>query len=87
MAVVHIPTQLREITSGVTTVQVEPGSLRQVIRALDEQFPGLAARLVEGDSLATGLAVSIDGAFSSKGLLARVGPTSEVHFLPAIGGG
>jgi hypothetical protein len=33
------------------------------------------------------VAVSIDGAFTNRGLLAQVGAESEIHFLPAIGGG
>jgi hypothetical protein len=34
-----------------------------------------------------GFALSVDGALVSKGLLSPVGPHSEVHFLPAFGGG
>lgn len=87
MAVVFIPAQMRNLSGGVDRVELAADSVRQVIRALDERFPGLGARLRDGDSLAPGLAVSIDGAFSAKGLYAPIGPASEVHFLPAIGGG
>ena len=87
MAVVFIPAQMRSLSGGVDRVEIEAESVRQVIRALDERFPGIGARLRDGDGLAPGLAVSVDGAFSAKGLYAPVGPTSEVHFLPAIGGG
>ena len=48
---------------------------------------GIAARLVVEDRIAPGLAVSIDGVVTSRGLLARVSPDSQVHFLPAFGGG
>ena len=34
-----------------------------------------------------GVAVIIDGETGLMGLLERVAETSEVHFLPAIGGG
>ena len=33
------------------------------------------------------LAVSIDGEVARMGLLEKVGPGSEVHFVPAIAGG
>jgi molybdopterin synthase sulfur carrier subunit len=87
MAIAFIPAQMRSLSAGVDRVEVTAQTVRQVIRALDERFPGLGARLADGASLAPGLAVAIDGAFSSKGLLAPVGPNSEVHFLPALGGG
>ena len=44
-------------------------------------------RLCDGDGLAPGLAVSVNGAASALGLLQKVKPDDEVHFLPAIGGG
>lgn len=87
MPTVFIPSQLRSLTGGQDRLDVPGGTVREVIAALDERHPGMAARLRRGDGLADGLAVSVDGAFSNKGLLAKVGPQSEVHFLPAIGGG
>jgi molybdopterin synthase sulfur carrier subunit len=87
MAIVHIPTQLRTLTGGVERVEIAGATLRQVIGELDAAYPGLGARLCCGDGISPGLAVSIDSAFTNRGLLAKVGPSSEVHFLPAIGGG
>jgi molybdopterin synthase sulfur carrier subunit len=66
---------------------VPGGTLRQVIAALDKECPGRAERLQQDDRIASGLAVSIDGVVTSRGLHARVEPHSEIHFLPAIGGG
>ncbi|MEX2120537.1 MAG: MoaD/ThiS family protein [Pirellulales bacterium] len=87
MATVHIPAQLRTLSGGAALVAVEGSTLGEVIAALDAAHPGLGQRLRKGDALAPGLAVSIDGSFTNRGLLAKVGPASEVHFLPAIGGG
>lgn len=87
MATVHIPTQLRSLTGGAEHVALPGGNLRQVIAALDAAYPGMAERLLKDGSLSPSLAVSIDGAFTNRGLLAKVGPESEIHFLPAIGGG
>ena len=61
--------------------------LNTLIANLDAQCPGLGARLVEDDRILPGLAISIDGVVTSRGLLARVEPTSQIHFLPAFGGG
>jgi len=87
MAIVFIPPPMRDLTGGVDRVEVSAGSLRQVIRDLDARFPGIANRLCDGDRLARGLAVSVDGNLSTRGPLTRIGEQSEVHFLPAIGGG
>lgn len=87
MAIVHIPTQLRTLTGGVERLEVSGTTLRQVIAALDAAHPGLGARLCQNEGLSPALAVSIDGSFTNRGLLAKVGPSSEIHFLPAIGGG
>jgi molybdopterin synthase sulfur carrier subunit len=87
MAIVYIPTQLRTLTGGVECVEVSGTSLRQVIAELEAAYPGLGTRLCQNEALSPALAVSIDGAFTNRGLLAKVGPDSEIHFLPAIGGG
>lgn len=87
MATVFIPAQLRSLAGGADRVEAAGESLRQVIASLDAAHPGIAARLQQDDALAPGLAVSIDGAFTNRGLAAKVGPASEIHFLPAIGGG
>jgi sulfur-carrier protein len=87
MAQVFIPTALRSLTAGEPMVDVEAATVRGVIAELENRFPGIAERLVQDDAIAPGLAVAIDGEFTPRGLLASVQPRSEVHFLPAIGGG
>ena len=87
MARVFIPAQMRELTGGVAELEVAGGSLRQIISALDEKFPGLADRVIHDGKIAPGLAVSIDNEIASMGLLEKVGESSEVHFVPAIAGG
>jgi len=87
MAQVYIPAQMRDLSQGVEHLEVEARNVRQAIAALDEKFPGMAERLVQDGRLRPGLAVSIDGELTNQGLLARLSPDSEVHFLPAIGGG
>jgi molybdopterin synthase sulfur carrier subunit len=87
MACVHLQPQLRDLTGGHAEVEVAGATLREVVSALDAVFPGLAERLVRDGRLIPSIAVSIDGVVTGRGLLAPVAADSEIHFLPAIGGG
>jgi molybdopterin converting factor small subunit len=84
---VFIPSQLRDLTGGLAEVEAPGQSVRDVVAALELKFSGIRERLCRGDELAPNLQVSIDGVFSRRGLDAKVGPASEVHFLPVFGGG
>lgn len=84
---VFIPAQLRSVTGGQAEIETAGRTVREVIAALEQQFPGIRERLCAGDDLAPALQVSIDGTFTRRGLAASVKPASEVHFLPVFGGG
>jgi molybdopterin synthase sulfur carrier subunit len=47
----------------------------------------MKGRLCQGKDLKPGLAAIVDGQVARWGLREKVGEESEVHFLPAIGGG
>ncbi len=81
MARVHIPALLRGATGGAEWVVAEGATVREVVAALEVQYPELRGRLLKGT------AVAIDGEISSMGLSERVGPDSEVQFVAAIAGG
>lgn len=87
MPTLFIPHQLRELTGGRDRLEIPAGSLRQALRAVEVDHPEFVARIRTDDALTTGFATSIDGAFASRGLLAQIGPQSEVHIIPAVGGG
>ena len=89
MPEVWIPRQLQRLTGGQQCVQVGGNTIRQVIDNLEGAFPGLKAELYdeEEDMVMPGLAVVIDGETSQLGILAQVREGSEIHFLPALGGG
>ncbi|HIM49923.1 MAG TPA: MoaD/ThiS family protein [Dehalococcoidia bacterium] len=89
MAEVWIPPKLQELTGGKQQVQVEGTSVRRLINNLEILHPGIKEFLVDDgeDDLVAGLAVIIDGEVSLLGMLEKVQENSEVHFLPAIGGG
>ena len=84
---VFIPAQLRELTGGAAEIEIAGATVREVVAALDRQFPGIANRLCQGGELSPALQVSIDGTLSRRGLDAKVAAASEVHFLPVFGGG
>ena len=74
-------------TAGAAEVTVEGTTVCAVVDALDLIYPGTKSRLCRGDALAPGLQVAVDQVMTTRGLRAPVRPESEVHFLPAIGGG
>jgi molybdopterin synthase sulfur carrier subunit len=87
MATVWVPALLRELAGGRDTVTVPGTTVRHVIDALERDYPGTRDRLCAGDGLRPGVAVAVDGQLARLGLLEPVREDSEVHFLPAIGGG
>ena len=87
MAMIFIPTMLQKMTDGAQKIEMEVRNVRQVIERLEELYPGIKDRLLEDGDIAPNIAVAIDGDVAIMGLLQRVGENSEVHFVPAIGGG
>lgn len=87
MAVVFIPSLLRDLTGGVESLSLPGSTVREVIDQLEQRHPGVKARLVDGERLRPEIAVVVDGAVSRLRLRHRLKDGSEVHFLPAISGG
>lgn len=87
MAVVRVPSLMRDLTSGQEQVSAPGKTVGEVVAALDEAFPGIKDRLCVGAQLDPALAVFVDGKVARLGLLAPVKNHSEIHFLPAIAGG
>lgn len=81
MAHVVLIGNLRQYTGGVTELEVDAGSVRQLFARLSDRFPELAPHLKEG------LAVAIDGQIYQDALLEPIAEGSEVHILPQIAGG
>ncbi|MCS6852363.1 MAG: MoaD/ThiS family protein [Gemmataceae bacterium] len=87
MATVWIPSLLRDVTQGRDTVEVSGATVAELIDGLERSFPGIRERLCSGETLRSGMAVVVDGVVARLGLAQPVGERSEVHFVPAIGGG
>ncbi len=77
----------RDLTGGAERVQIEAATVGEVVAALDQQFPGIAARLTHDGRLRPGIAVAIDGVITPRGLRQRLDRASEIHFVPAMAGG
>ena len=78
---VEIPASLRVLCEGELHVHVPAGSVRAVVGALDERFPGFREQLGQD------FAVAIDGELIHDPWLEPVPAGGELHFLPAIAGG
>ena len=87
MPVVNIPAALRGLTQSEVKVEISGTTLSEAIESLETAFPGIRARLVEGDRIRPGLAAFVDGVQASAGLKTRLSEASEVYFAPAIAGG
>ncbi len=81
MAHVTLIGNLKQFTGGVTALEVEAATVRQLFARLSETYPQLAPHLEKGS------AVAIDGQIYQDALFQEIGPNSEVHILPQIAGG
>lgn len=87
MATLFIPAQWRDLTGQQTEVEIDATTLREAISELDRRFPGIHTRLFENDAVRPSIQISVDGSLNSRNLRTPLSAASEVHFLPAIGGG
>ena len=87
MATVFIPSLMQKLSDGNHRVEVEGSNVRQIVDNLDAQYPGFKERLVDDGRIKGNISVAIDGEITPLGVLGKVGENSEVHFLPALGGG
>lgn len=71
----------RRYTGGVREFEIVAKSLRGIIKALDELYPGLAEHLEEETT------VAIDGEIHEIGYLQPLRQGTEIFFIPKIEGG
>jgi molybdopterin converting factor small subunit len=87
VAIVFIPASLAGLAGGRSTVEVDGSNVREIVDRLEQSYPGIRERLLDNGRLRTNISVAVDGEVSPLGLLERVSPRSEVHFVAAISGG
>jgi MoaD family protein len=87
---VKIPTQLRAAAGGESDIEVEGGTVGEVLDALFDRHGELRDRLADGDGgLRRFVNVYVDGEDIrfSDGLDTPVADGREVQILPAVAGG
>ena len=86
-----VPTPLRRMTGGASTLETPGGTLAEVLERLDGQFPGLKARLLGDNNKDIHPYISIfingDDVRYMSGLETAVKDGDEVTIVPAIAGG
>jgi len=81
MARIVLTGNLQLHTEGVSELELDVNTIRQLMRQLSTRYPGLPTDFEDE------VAVSIDGTIHQDDWFAAIGPDSEVHLLPKIGGG
>ncbi len=87
MALVFIPSQMQPLTNGQARVEVEGANVKQIIENLDSLHKGFVDRVLDEGNIKPSISIAVDGDIITMGLIEKVSPNSEVHFLPAISGG
>ena len=72
---------LRAATGGEASVEVEASTVKQMLTALEENYPGLKPALEQGVS------VAIDGQIYNDAWFHPIGPENEIFILPRLEGG
>jgi molybdopterin synthase sulfur carrier subunit len=87
---VIIPTPLRKFTSGAETVEVEAGTIKEMLDNLETRFPGFRSSVCdESGSLRRFINIYVDGedVRFMENLATQVNDGAEVAIVPAISGG
>ena len=90
MSIVWIPPVLRASVGGAKQVDLDGGSVRELVDALVARHPALGAQLLaDGGDLNRFVNVYVNGQDVRylAGLETPVGPADEVRLLPAMAGG
>ena len=90
MTVVRIPTQLRELTGGAAEVDLEGGTVAELLRALDAAHPGFSERIAEPDGSLrrfVNVFVAEEDIRFLDGVDTVVAPGQVVSIVPAVAGG
>jgi len=87
LAKVFIPSLMQKLTDGQDVIEIDGKTVREIIENLEQTYPGIKVRLVDKYKMKSNISVAVDGEVSPLGLLEKVSENSEVHFIPAVGGG
>ena len=89
-ATVRIPTPLRSVTGGLDKANVNEGSMKDIVQGLEEQFPGIKARLCDDEgNLRSFVNVYVNGEdirFMDN-MDSTIKSGDEISIVPAVAGG
>jgi sulfur-carrier protein len=87
---VRVPTILRTYTSGQSEVQVEGGTLSEVVTALESSYPGIGPRVLDDQGKLrrfVNVYVGDEDVRFADGLATRTPDGATVSVIPAVAGG
>ena len=87
---IRVPTTLRTLTAGESEVQVDPGTVGDVLGSLESVHPGFAERLLDDDGNLrrfVNVFVSDDDVRFMDGLNTAVPDGETLSIVPAVAGG
>lgn len=84
---VWIPPLHRDLSQGAERLTLTGETVGDLIDELEQRFPGMKDRLCDEGRIRPHIAVAVNGLIVSRGLRQRLTEPSEVHFVPAMGGG
>ena len=90
MATVRVPAPLRRLTGEQRAVEANGRTLQEVVRDLERQFPGFAARVLDNNGKVlsfVNIFVDNEDVRFLNGLDTPVSEETEVAIIPAMAGG
>ncbi len=87
---IRVPTTLRTLTAGESEVQVDPGTVGEVLQHLNAAHPGFAERILDDDGNLrrfVNVFVDDDDVRFMDGLETPVPDGETVSIVPAVAGG
>ncbi len=87
---VRIPTILRTYTGDLAEVKAAPGTLREVIAALEASYPGIGGRILDDTGRLrrfVNVYVGEEDVRFAQGLDTPVPAGTQVSVIPAVAGG
>jgi len=88
--VVRVPTILRTYTGGAGEVESSGGTLAEVLAALDVEYPGIAARVLDEQGAVrrfVNVYVDDEDVRFAKGVDTTTPDGSTISVIPAVAGG
>ena len=84
---VYIPSPLRSYTGQNSAVEAEGSTLGDVLRTLDQRYPGFRFRIItEQDTIRAHIRIFVNEE-QAQGLSVALRPDDQIHIICALSGG